>query len=118
MNVDSLRAKIIFLYEAWTISTSIDKYTSVTQKTKSLGKRQEILVNVGPIPRHPERAEAVARFRLTTGHDFLGVYLHWLGLTANEACRLCGMDARMDSDVLLQCTGLDEYPTDEFVSRY
>ncbi|GFX45451.1 hypothetical protein TNCV_2739881 [Trichonephila clavipes] len=27
-----------------------------------------------------ERAEAVARFRLTTRHDFLGVHLHCLGL--------------------------------------
>ncbi|GFW38211.1 hypothetical protein TNCV_3839391 [Trichonephila clavipes] len=23
--------------------------------------------------------EAVARFRQTSGHDFLGIYLHWLG---------------------------------------
>ncbi|GFX40679.1 hypothetical protein TNCV_1218021 [Trichonephila clavipes] len=40
---------------------------------------------MGPIPRHLERAEAVARFFLTTGHDFLGVYLHLLGVAANEA---------------------------------
>ncbi|GFY28801.1 hypothetical protein TNCV_4719371 [Trichonephila clavipes] len=26
--------------------------------------------------------------------------------------------ARMDSDHLLQCTGLDEYPADDIVSRY
>ncbi|GFY24288.1 hypothetical protein TNCV_1013371 [Trichonephila clavipes] len=43
----------------------------MTQKTKSFGKPWKILVTVGPIPRHLERAEAVARFRLTTGHDFL-----------------------------------------------
>ncbi|GFX29750.1 uncharacterized protein TNCV_2750841 [Trichonephila clavipes] len=30
---------------------------------------------------------------------------------------LCG-HARMDDDHLLQCTGLDEYPTDNVVSRY
>ncbi|GFX61596.1 hypothetical protein TNCV_5110831 [Trichonephila clavipes] len=52
-----------------------------------------------------------ARFRLTTGHDFLGVYLHWLGLAVNEACPLCG-PARMDGDHPLQCAGLDEYPAE------
>ncbi|GFT63319.1 hypothetical protein TNCV_3646911 [Trichonephila clavipes] len=36
-------------------------------------------------------SEAVARFRLTTGHDFWGVYLHWLGVAVNEACPLFGM---------------------------
>ncbi|GFT06770.1 reverse transcriptase [Trichonephila clavipes] len=66
---------------------------------------------------HLERSEAVARFRLTTGHDFLGVYLHWLGVNANQAYPLCG-HARMDGDHLLQCTGLDEYPIDDIVSRY
>ncbi|GFU78287.1 reverse transcriptase [Trichonephila clavipes] len=68
--------------------------------------------SVGPIPRHLRRAEAVACFRLTTGHNFFGVYLHWLGLAADEACPLCGC-ARRDGDHLLQWTGLDEYPTDD-----
>ncbi|GFV28060.1 uncharacterized protein TNCV_187361 [Trichonephila clavipes] len=58
------------------ISTQIDKYTVMTQKTKSFGKPWETLDTVGPIPRHLERAEGVVRFRLTTGHDFLEVYLH------------------------------------------
>ncbi|GFX57624.1 reverse transcriptase [Trichonephila clavipes] len=61
--------------------------------------------------------EAVARFRLATGHDFLGVYLHWLGVSANIACPLCG-HAGMDGDHLLQCTGLAEYPADDIASRY
>ncbi|GFY01720.1 hypothetical protein TNCV_1467121 [Trichonephila clavipes] len=44
----------------------------------------------GPNPKsHGESAEAVAFFRLTTGHDFLEVYLHWLGVAANEAGTLC-----------------------------
>ncbi|GFW77844.1 integrase catalytic domain-containing protein [Trichonephila clavipes] len=94
------------------ISTSIDKYTIVTQKTKSLGKPCETLVTVGPNPRYPERVETIARFCLTTGHDCLGVYFHWLGLASNEACQLCG-HSRMDGDHLLQCTGLDEHPIDD-----
>ncbi|GFV57729.1 reverse transcriptase [Trichonephila clavipes] len=89
----------------------------MTQNTKSFGKPWETLANVGPIPRHLERAETVAHFRLTTVHDFLGVYFHWLGVAANEACPICG-HARMDGDDLLQCIGLDEYLADEIASRY
>ncbi|GFV54220.1 reverse transcriptase [Trichonephila clavipes] len=98
------------------ISTFTDKYTTVTPKLKSLGKLWETLATEGSIPRHLERAKAVAHFRLTTGHDFLGVYLHWLDLAADEACPLCD-HARMDGDHLLQCTRLDEYSTDDIVSR-
>ncbi|GFU15776.1 uncharacterized protein TNCV_2367451 [Trichonephila clavipes] len=63
----------------------------MTQKTKSSGKPWKTLTTVGPIPRHLERAEAVARLHLTTGHDFLGVYLHWLGVAANETCPSAAM---------------------------
>ncbi|GFX58135.1 hypothetical protein TNCV_4048931 [Trichonephila clavipes] len=52
------------------------------RKTKSFGKPWENLATVGPIPRHLETAEAVARFLLTTELDLLGVYfrtgLAWL----------------------------------------
>ncbi|GFX35495.1 reverse transcriptase [Trichonephila clavipes] len=85
--------------------------------TNILGKPLETPVIVGPIPRHLERADAAARFRLTTEHDFLGVYLHWLDLVDEVACPLYG-HARMDGDHLLQCTELDEYPTGNIVSRY
>ncbi|GFW05732.1 reverse transcriptase [Trichonephila clavipes] len=46
------------------IPGNIDKYTVVTQNTKSLGKPCETLATVGPIPRHLERDEAIASFRL------------------------------------------------------
>ncbi|GFU98424.1 uncharacterized protein TNCV_3652551 [Trichonephila clavipes] len=60
------------------ISTHINKYITMTQKRKSFGKPWETLATLDTIPRHLGRAEAVACFRLTTGHDFLGVYIHWL----------------------------------------
>ncbi|GFW52781.1 reverse transcriptase [Trichonephila clavipes] len=97
------------------IFTYIDKYTIMTQKTKSFGRPWETLVTVSPILRHLERAEAVSRFRLTTGHDFLGVFLHWLDVAAKETCPICG-HTRMDSNHLLQCTGLNEYLADDIVS--
>ncbi|GFT32436.1 reverse transcriptase [Trichonephila clavipes] len=99
------------------ISTCVCKYTTGTQSTKILWKPWEILSIVGPIQRHLERSEAVARFRLTTRHDFLGVYLHWLCLAVDEACPLCGR-ARIDSDHLLLCSELVEYMTHDIVSRY
>ncbi|GFV92913.1 reverse transcriptase [Trichonephila clavipes] len=99
------------------ISTYIDKSTTMTPKAKSFGKPWETLATVGPIPRHLERAEAVCSFLVTTGLDFLGVYLHWLGMAANEACPICG-HARMDGDHLLQCTGLDEYPAEDITCWY
>ncbi|GFW60985.1 reverse transcriptase [Trichonephila clavipes] len=84
-------------------------------KEKGLGKPWKTLATAGPIPRHLEKVEGVSRFRLSTGYEFLGVY-HWLSLAAEEACPLCD-HARIDGDHLLQCTGLDEYPTDDVVSR-
>ncbi|GFV20520.1 reverse transcriptase [Trichonephila clavipes] len=99
------------------ISPHIDKHTAMTQITKIFGKPWEILATVVSISRNLEKAEAVARFRPTTVHDFLEVYLYWLGMAANEAYPLCG-DARMDDDHPLRCTGLVEYPFDDIVSRY
>ena len=99
------------------IITYVNKSSLTAQRDESLGKRWETLATVGPIPRHLERAEAVARFRLTTGHDFLGVYLHWLGLAADEVCPLGG-HARMDGDHLKHCVALNQHPTDDIVSRY
>ncbi|GFT52953.1 reverse transcriptase [Trichonephila clavipes] len=85
--------------------------------TKCFGKPSETLATVGPIPRHLERGEAVACFRLTTGHELLGAYLHWLVLASNKACPLGG-HARMNDDHLLQCSGLHEYAPDHIVSKY
>ncbi|GFW25157.1 transposable element Tcb1 transposase [Trichonephila clavipes] len=50
-------------------------------------------------PEAPEKSEDTARFQ-PTGHDFLEVYLDWLGLVADAAYSLCG-NARVDADHLL-----------------
>ncbi|GFV15842.1 reverse transcriptase [Trichonephila clavipes] len=83
----------------------------MTQKTQSLVNPCEASAPVGPIPRHLERTEDLSSFCLTTGHDFFRVYLHWPGLATNKAYPLC-THARMDGDHLLQCTGLNEFPTE------
>lgn len=99
------------------INTSVNKSSFAAQRDESIGKQWETLATIGPIPRHLERAEAVARFRLTTGHDFLGVHLHRLGLAADETCPLCG-HVRMDGEHLEHCSALLQHPTDDVVSRY
>ncbi|GFU80259.1 reverse transcriptase [Trichonephila clavipes] len=100
------------------IPTCIDKCTTLVKNLKSLGKSWEILVTVDPILRRQERAETVACFRLSIRRVILGAYLHWHGLATDEmACPLCG-HARMDGDHLLQCTGFDEFLTDDVISRY
>ncbi|GFT80730.1 uncharacterized protein TNCV_1539721 [Trichonephila clavipes] len=68
------------------ISIFIDKYTTVSQKNKNLGKPWETLDTFSPIPRHLDRAKAVVHFRLTSGHDLWRVNLHWLGLAADKSC--------------------------------
>ncbi|GFU00716.1 reverse transcriptase [Trichonephila clavipes] len=65
----------------------------------------------------PGESRGCCRVHLNTGHDFLEVYVHWLGLATNEACALCG-NIRIDGDHLLQSTGHDEYPTNDTVSRH
>ncbi|GFX99748.1 reverse transcriptase [Trichonephila clavipes] len=74
--------------------------------------------NFGPNPEAPGERRGCCPLSLSYPvHDFLGGYLHWLGVAANEAYPLCGHD-RMDGDRLLQCTGLNEYLADDIVSRY
>ncbi|GFV90617.1 hypothetical protein TNCV_2223331 [Trichonephila clavipes] len=58
-----------------------------------------------------------SRFRLTTGYDFWGVYLYWLGLAADEDFPLT-VHARMDGDHLLQRTGLNECPIGDIGNWY
>ncbi|GFU13780.1 reverse transcriptase [Trichonephila clavipes] len=85
---------------------------------KSFRKPWTTLATVGPIPRNLERGEAVARFHFTTENDFLGVYLHCLGVAANVVCSFCG-HARMGHAPQFEkrCTGLVEYPADDIVIR-
>ncbi|GFX20111.1 reverse transcriptase [Trichonephila clavipes] len=68
-------------------------------------------------PEAPVESRGCCPLSLTTRNDFLGAYLKWLGVAANEACPLCD-HARMDGDHLLQCTELVEYLVDDNVSWY
>ncbi|GFX50522.1 reverse transcriptase [Trichonephila clavipes] len=109
------RAKIAELVSyGWTVALRwVPSHVGIPGKQRTLyphtlTKNQEpwkAIGNLGHCRSYPEapgeNRGCVARFYLTTGLYFLGVYLQWLGLAAAEACPLCG-HARMDGDHLLQ----------------
>ncbi|GBN99572.1 hypothetical protein AVEN_166006-1 [Araneus ventricosus] len=52
------------------------------------------------------RRDAVATFRLTTGHDCLAAHLHRLGIFTEPFCPLCDSGEVMERDHLLRCGAL------------
>ncbi|GBM65066.1 hypothetical protein AVEN_86718-1 [Araneus ventricosus] len=62
-------------------------------------------VSPSSIPDKPRR-DAVAAFRLTSGHDCLAAHLHRLGISAEPFCPLCDSGEVMERDHLLRCGAL------------
>ncbi|GBM39260.1 hypothetical protein AVEN_185913-1 [Araneus ventricosus] len=62
-------------------------------------------VSPSSIPDKP-RHDAVAAFRLTTGHDCLAAHLHRLGISAKPFCPLCDSGEVMARDHLIRCGAL------------
>ncbi|GFT36304.1 uncharacterized protein LOC103523915 [Nephila pilipes] len=55
---------------------------------------------------HRPRKEAVANFRLKTGHDCLAEHLKRTGILTNSSCLICKIDT-MNREHLLVCLGHD-----------
>jgi len=54
------------------------------------------------------RKQAVANFRLNTGHDCLAAHLHRIKIFSNNYCTICKLrNTIMDKDHLLVCPKLD-----------
>ena len=49
------------------------------------------------------RQEAVAKFRLQTGHDILAKHLSRFGILRTPTCKLCNLEEDMDRDHLMRC---------------
>ncbi|GIY41613.1 hypothetical protein CDAR_559081 [Caerostris darwini] len=62
------------------ITAFINNFPRKSLKDLSCNKRWKCLATEGHIPMHLEHAEAVARFRLTTGHDHQQAHLHHIDL--------------------------------------
>ncbi|GFY19956.1 hypothetical protein TNCV_2146491 [Trichonephila clavipes] len=61
---------------------------------------RETLASVGVILRYVDKEEAASRLRLTTGNEFLGVYLNWFDLAVVNACSLYS-HSRIDGNHLI-----------------
>ena len=67
----------------------VSKWTKNFLREACTGKQWESLAHDKQIPRNLPRAEAVAKFRLLTGHDYLQAHLHRIGLANSDICLLC-----------------------------
>jgi hypothetical protein len=72
---------------------------------KTEGKGKKLIENPEVIPDLP-RKEAVAKFRLFTGHDCLAQHLHRIGCKDSPIYNLCPQQAEMNADHLLVCSAL------------
>ncbi|GFT05133.1 uncharacterized protein TNCV_531761 [Trichonephila clavipes] len=61
--------------------------------------------NLKDIPMGPRR-KAVAKFRLTTGHDCLLKHLHRIHVAQGPFCTLCDFREDMDADPIRRCPAL------------
>lgn len=90
------------------INNTLKAYTRSSLKELSSGKQWEDLAYKREIPYNLPRAEAVAKFRLKTGHDYLKAHLHRIGLADTDNCPLCE-SGRMDGPHLEQCGDLADF---------
>lgn len=83
-----------------------------THKISCEGKSWENLMNKCIIPDGPRR-EAVATFRLTTGHDCLAAHLHKISILPSPECVLCHKNGTiMNSQHLKVCSALIDCNSD------
>ncbi|GIY53832.1 reverse transcriptase [Caerostris darwini] len=94
------------------IIATIDNLTSKNLKDLSGNKRWKCRTTGARILMHLKRAETVARYRLTTGHDYLQAHLHLIGLVSDRIYPLC-----LIGDQMWNCTDLIDVPED-ITARY
>ena len=83
----------------------VEDYTTnlINKQNEKLWEKIEDSWNVFSIK---PRKEAVANFRLKTGHDCLAELLHRIGILPTNECPICNASV-MNSEHLLTCSGLD-----------
>ncbi|VDN99506.1 unnamed protein product [Rodentolepis nana] len=79
--------------------------TSRCNKLKARTKEKQWTVALSDIADWP-RIEAVAEFRLRTGHDCLAKHLHSLGVHIQPTCPLCDLQKEMEMSHLIRCPTL------------
>ncbi|VDO07320.1 unnamed protein product [Rodentolepis nana] len=80
-------------------------HTSRCNEINARTKEKQFTVAISDIPDWP-RIEAVAEFRLRTGHDCLAKHLHRLELCTQPTCPLFNLQEEMDKTHLIRCPSL------------
>jgi hypothetical protein len=76
--------------------------------TKISGKQWANIHLDWPLNSKMPKKEAVARFRLKTGHNCLAPHLHKIKVYSSQECTLCRIQGiSMNADHLLNCRKLD-----------
>ncbi|VDO08813.1 unnamed protein product [Rodentolepis nana] len=86
-------------------SPVVNFYENGCNELKARTKEKPWTVALSVIPDWP-RIEAVAEFRLRTGHDCLPKHLHRLGVYTQPTCPLCNLQEEMEKTNLIRCPAL------------
>ena len=99
------------------INKIIKTQTQEKLKSDSTSKPWSILFDKSSVPEGP-RQEAVAIFRLITGHDCLAAHLHKISIFNSPKCVLCNEeDSVMDKNHLQMCSSLKTIPDLDNLSK-
>ncbi|XP_073990934.1 uncharacterized protein [Rhodnius prolixus] len=93
------------------VKSSYNEEIKRTQQHQAEGKRWRTLLE-NPVSVTAARKEAVACFRMTTGHDYLQKHLHRIGVVDSPMCPLCLQEEEMDSQHLPVCHALIDVAND------
>ncbi|VDO15774.1 unnamed protein product [Rodentolepis nana] len=80
-------------------------HTSRCNEPKARTKEKQWTVALSNIAEWP-RIEAVAEFRLRTGHDCLAKHLRRLRVCTQPTCPLCNLHDEMEKTHLIRCPAL------------
>jgi hypothetical protein len=97
------------------IRFELSEYYTIQSQHKAWGK---VVENRNIVPDFP-RTDAVATFRLITGHDYLAANLYRLSLYPSPVCVLCREEISvMNQDHLLKCRVLNTENVPSIVKLY
>ncbi|XP_042901566.1 uncharacterized protein [Parasteatoda tepidariorum] len=94
---------------------NIMKMNALADLRESIRNKNWRETDIKAVPGKPRR-DAVATFRLLTGHDCLGKHLYRIGIYDHPQCQLCGSGAPMNREHLHCCKRL--HGLDSETARY
>ncbi|VDO14043.1 unnamed protein product [Rodentolepis nana] len=102
-NASQAQKKLCAVYEDEALKER--QFRNWFERFRSGTKEKHWTVALSDIPDWP-RIEAVAEFRLRTGHDCLAKHLHRFGVYTQPTCPLCNLQEAMEKAHLIRCPAL------------